>query len=273
MTSRRPDRDADSNLHPATEFVLLFCALVLIYGISSPVVPLIVLLASAVGAVRSPTGFRRWAATWAVLSVPMLVMVGIVQGLFYPDASATVLHRWGPAAVTVEGLAIAVQLWLRVAAMIAACALFALGTDSARAFDGMRRLRVPLGIAYVCATAMSLAPLVRDRTRHALEARAARGWETNRLRIRVALMPGIIGGLLTTALVQLDQRHDTLTQRGFGATARPAPLQDRADPMGQRALRWAAPVCTVALVAASLSGVLTLPSASEVIAMWGGPGG
>lgn len=265
MTSRRPARDADSSLHPATAFVLLFCALVLIYGISSPVVPLIVLLASAVGAVRSPTGFRRWAATWAVLSVPMLVMVAIVQGLFYPDAAATVLHRWGPAAVTVEGLAIAVQLWLRVAAMIAVCALFALGTDSARAFDGMRRLRVPLGIAYVCATAMSLAPLVRDRTRHALEARAARGWETNRLRIRVALMPGIIGGLLTTALVQLDQRHDTLTQRGFGATAHPAPLQDLPDPPAERLLRWIAPACTVALVAASQAGLLPLPSSTDLL--------
>lgn len=265
MTTPQPEREAEAGLHPATGLVLLICSLVLIYGISSPLVPVAVLLATAVGAVRSPTGFRRWAATWAVLSVPMLVMVGIVQGLFYPDASATVLHQWGPAAVTVEGLAIAVQLWLRVAAMIAVCALFALGTDSARAFDGMRRLRLPLSIAYVCATALSLVPLVRDRTRHALEARAARGWPTTRLLTRVRLMPGIIAGLLTAALVQLDQRHDTLTQRGFGSVPRPAPLQDLPDPHAERLLRWIAPACTVALVAASQAGLLPLPSSTDLL--------
>ena len=266
MTEPPPVRGAGLGLHPATGLVLLLCALVLIYGIASPLVPVTVLLAAAIGAVRSPTGFGRWAVTLAVLSGPMLVMVGIVQGLFYPGDSATVLGEWGPVSVTVEGVAIALQLWLRVAAMIGVCALFALGTDSARAFDGLRRLRIPLGIAYVCATSMSLVPLVRDRTRQSLAARAARGWDTARLGTRIRLMPGIIGSLLTAALVQLDQRHDTLTQRGFGSTPRPAPLQDRPDPPFERAIRWAAPVCTVALVAGSISGVLPLPGASDIIA-------
>ncbi|WP_200330125.1 energy-coupling factor transporter transmembrane protein EcfT [Leucobacter sp. L43] len=262
----RPGIRRASLLHPATELVLLACALVLTYGIPSPIVPAALLVVSATIAACSPrVRFARWSATVAVLAVPMLIMVGIIQGLFYPGDDLEVLWRWGAAALTVEGLSVALQLWMRVAAMIAVCALFAFGSDSARTFDGMIRLRLPLGIAYVCATALSLIPLLRDQVSHALSARAARGWNTARLRTRVRLMPGIIGGLLTASLVQLDQRHDTLEQRGFGRSPRPAELQDHPDGALQRALRWGAPISTILLVAAALGGVLQAPTASELL--------
>ncbi|KTR83414.1 energy-coupling factor transporter transmembrane component T family protein [Leucobacter chromiiresistens] len=259
-------RPAAAALHPATELVLLVCALVLTYGIPSPLAPVALLVVAAGAAARSPrVRFGRWIATLAALAVPMLVMVGIVQGLFYPGDDVEVLWRWGAAAVTVEGLAVALQLWLRVAAMIAVCALFAFGSDSARTFDGMIRLRMPLGIAYVCPTALSLIPLLREQVSRALAARAARGWNTARLATRVRLMPGIIAGLLTASLVQLDQRHDTLEQRGFGRARRPAELQDHPDGAAQRALRWAAPLASALLVASALTGVLHLPTASELL--------
>lgn len=262
----RPAIHRPSMVHPATELVLLVCALVLTYGIPSPLVPAALLVAATAVAAGSPrVRLRRWCATVAVLAVPMLIMVGLVQGLFYPGDDLEVLWQWGAAAVTVEGLSVALQLWLRVVAMIAVCALFAFGSDSARTFDGMIRLRLPLGIAYVCATALSLVPLLRDQVTRALAARSARGWNTGRLATRVRLMPGIIAGLLTASLVQLDQRHDTLEQRGFGRSPRPAELQDHPDGAAQRLLRWGAPVVTVLLVILTLSGVLHLPTASELL--------
>lgn len=262
-----PPRHAPSDgLHPATALILLLSALVLTYGVPSPIVPLALLVAAAAGAaVSRRTGFRQWLLTLGVLAGPMLVMVLIVQGLFYPGEEATVLWSLGPAALTVEGLTVALQLWLRVAAMIALCALFALGTDSARAFDGMLRLRMPLAMAYVCATAMSLIPMLGAQVRRALTARAARGWDTSGVIVRVRLMPGIIAGVLTSSLVQLDQRHETLTQRGFGSTPLPAPLQDWGERRAERWLRWVAPAGAVALVAASLAGVLSWPSTADLI--------
>ncbi|UOR02161.1 energy-coupling factor transporter transmembrane protein EcfT [Leucobacter allii] len=253
-------------LHPATELVLLGCALVLVYGLPSPLVPALLLVGAGAGAARSPrVRFGRWLATLAVLAGPMLLVVGVVQGLFYPGADATVLWERGPVAITVEGLAVAAQLWLRVAAMIGVCALFAFGADSARTFDGMIRLRAPLGIAYVCATAMSLVPLLRDRISHALDARAARGWDTSRAVTRLRLLPGILAGLLSASLVELDQRHDALEQRGFGRAVRPAPLQEHPDGRIQTVLRWGAPLVAAALLVASAIGVLPLPTASELI--------
>ena len=253
-------------LHPATELVLLVCGLLLTYGIPSPIVPAALLIGAVVAAMVSPrVRFSRWLITVGALAVPMLIMIGIVQGLFYPGDGAEVLWRWGAAAITVEGLAVALQLWLRVAAMIAVCALFAFGSDAARTFDGMIRLRLPLAIAYVCATAMSLIPLLRQRVSQSLAARAARGWNTARLGTRLRLLPGIIAGLLTASLVQLDQRHDTLEQRGFGRARRPAPLQPHADGAAQSWLRWGAPLLTVSLIVLSLAGALPLPTASDVL--------
>ena len=253
-------------LHPATELVLLASALLLIYGIPSPLVPAVILAAAVVAAGASPRiRFRSWASVFAVLAAPMLLMVGIIQGLFYPGDTLEVLASWGPAALTVEGLSVALQLWLRVAAMIAVCALFAFGSDSARTFDGMIALRAPLGIAYVCATALSLVPLLRAQVSRALEARSARGWDTTRLRTRVRLLPGILGGLVTASLVQLDQRHDTLEQRGFGRAKRPAAVQDHADGAVQRVVRWVAPLISIALVVLSVAGVLHLPTGSALL--------
>ncbi|PRZ14075.1 CbiQ family ECF transporter T component [Nesterenkonia sandarakina] len=253
-------------LHPATELVLLGCALLLVYGVPSPLIPAAVLLSTVVGAAVSPrVRFRRWALTLMLLAGPMLVMVGIIQGLFYPGEQVQVLAEFGPAAVTVEGLALAIQLWLRVAAMVAVCALFAFGSDPSRAFDGLLTLRLPLSLAYVCAAAMSLIPLAQHRVRAALAARAARGWDTDRLLVRLRLLTGVLGGLLVTAITQLDQRHDALTQRGFGLAPRPTPARFYPAGAGQSALRWGAVVGSCLLVGASLVGLLPLPSATDLL--------
>lgn len=271
MIPHTADSGPAALLHPATELVLLVCALLVITGIPSPIVPAAILCIAAGVAVASPRmRFAHWLTTLAVLAVPMLVMVGVIQGLFYPGDDLEVLWRWGAASLTVEGLAVALQLWLRVAAMIAVCALFAFGSDSARTFDGMIALRAPLGIAYVCATALSLVPLLRAQVSHALEARAARGWNTTRLRTRLRLLPGILAGLVTAALVQLDQRHDTLEQRGFGRVKRPAALQDHPDGQTQRAIRWTAPAMSIVLVILSVTGVVHLPAASELLGVFRG---
>ncbi|GAA1112018.1 energy-coupling factor transporter transmembrane component T family protein [Nesterenkonia jeotgali] len=253
-------------LHPATELVLLGCALLLVYGVPSPLIPAAVLLCATAGAGVSPrVRFRRWLLTLVVLAGPMLVMVGIIQGLFYPGEQAEVLAEFGPAAVTVEGLALAIQLWLRVAAMVAVCALFAFGSDPSRAFDGLLRLRVPLSLAYVCAAAMSLIPLAQHQVRAALAARSARGWDTGRLPVRVRLLTGVLTGLLVSAITQLDQRHDALAQRGFGEAPRPTPAQHYPGGAVQRGLRWGAVVGSGLLVGASLAGLLPLPSATDLL--------
>ena len=253
-------------LHPATEIVMLLCALLLVFGIPSPLVPVLVIVATLVAALTSRhVRLRSWYVAVGVLCLPTLVVLLVVQGFFYPGAEANVLWQAGPAHLSVEGLAVAVQIWLRVTALIGLCALFGLGADSARLFDGLRRLRLPVGVAYVCASALGLIPLIGTRTREVLEARKARGFAADSWLVRMRLLPGIVVGLFTAVFVTVEQRHEVLEQSGLNATGVPVALQDHHDGSGQSIARVLIPLLTVGLVTASVAGVLPLPKASQLI--------
>jgi energy-coupling factor transport system permease protein len=229
-------------------------------------VPAGVIVASCCAAGLSTTvSLRSWAVGVAVVCLPTLLVLVLVQGFFYPGAEVRVLWEYGPAGLTVEGLSIAVQIWLRVTSLVGLCAVFGLGTDAARLFDGLRRLRLPVGAAYVGASVIGLIPLVVARTRQVIEARKARGWATDRWRVRVRLLPGIVVGLFTTLLITVEQRHDVLEQSGLGATGTVVALQDHRDGAGQALTRVCVPVLVIGLLAASVAGVLPLPSASQLI--------
>ncbi|WP_423057456.1 energy-coupling factor transporter transmembrane component T family protein [Brevibacterium linens] len=253
-------------LHPATELVILACSLLLVFGIPSPVVPFIILIGSLVTVMVSPVvRLRTWAMTVGLLSLPTLAVLIIVQGLFYPGTEVHVLWQVGPARLSVEGLSIAVQIWLRVSSLIGLCALFGLGADSARLFDGLRRLRLPSAVAYVCSSALGLIPLIGARTRHIIEARQARGWATDSWRVRIRLLPGIVVGLVTAILLTVDQRHEVLEVSGLDSSATAVALQDHSDGAGQSLLRILAPLVTLGLIVASVTGVLPLPGAAQLI--------
>ncbi|UVI37501.1 energy-coupling factor transporter transmembrane component T family protein [Brevibacterium spongiae] len=255
-----------SRLHPATELVILACGLLLIFGLPSPIVPAAVLTGTIVTVVNSRTvRLRSWSLAVGILCLPTLLVLIIVQGLFYPGVEVHVLWEAGPARLSVEGLSIAVQIWLRVSALIGLCALFGLGADSARLFDGLRRLRLPAGLAYVCASAIGLIPLIGARTREIIDARKARGWATDRWTVRMRLLPGIVVGLITAILITVDQRHDVLEQSGLNMGPTTASLQDHRDGTGQRVLRILTPLVTLGLIAASVAGLLPLPETSHLI--------
>ncbi|MCD1284511.1 MULTISPECIES: energy-coupling factor transporter transmembrane component T [unclassified Brevibacterium] len=252
--------------HPATEIIILVCALLLVFGVPSPLVPLVIIALALGAAVVSPAvRFSSWMIGVGVLCLPTLIVVGVVQGLFYPGAEAHVLWELGPARLTVEGLSIAVQIWLRVSALVSLCALFGLGADSARMFDGLRALRMPVSVAYVCASAIGLIPLLRTRTRQAIESRAARGWPVDRWSVRIRLLPAIVAGLFTSVLIEVEQRHEVLQQRGLEDSGPRVSLQDHNDDGVQKIIRRGAPVLTLLLIAASVAGVLPLPDAAVLI--------
>jgi energy-coupling factor transport system permease protein len=213
-------------LHPATEIVLLLSCLLLVFGIPSPVVPTVIILATLFTVTLSPVvRLRSWAVGVGVLCLPTLLVL-VVQGFFYPGTEVHVLWEAGPAHLSVEGLSIAVQIWLRVSALIGLCALFGLGTDSARLFDGLRRLRMPDSVAYVCASAIGLIPLIGTRTRQVIEARKARGWAADDWSVRLRLLPGIVVGMFTSVLIDVEQRHEVLEHSGLGTSGPGVELQD-----------------------------------------------
>lgn len=266
VTEHAREHERPRRWHPATEIIVLLCALLLVFGIPSPLVPLTIIVATSVAALSSPSvRFSGWAITVAVLCLPTLLVVTVVQGLFYPGTEVRVLWELGPAHLTVEGLSIALQIWLRVSALVSLCALFGLGADSARMFDGLKKLRLPATVAYVCASAIGLIPLIRTRTRQVIEAKAARGWAVDRWSVRIRLLPVIVTGLFTSVLIEVEQRHEVLTQRGLGVTGPVVSLQNHTDGTGQKILRRGGPALTLILITASVAGFLPLPGAAALI--------
>lgn len=260
------EQQVGHRLHPATEIIVLACSLLLVFGIPSPIVPIAVIVATLIAVLASPTvSLRSWVIGVGVLCLPTLFVLGIVQGLFYPGAEVSVLWEYGPARLTVEGLSIAVQIWLRVSALVSLSAVFGLGTDSARLFDGLRALRLPSSVAYVCASAIGLIPIIRSRTGQIISARASRGWNVGSWAVRIRLLPGIVTGLFTSVLIEVEQRHDVVEQRGLVESTRVTPLQDHADGRGQRLLRRGAPIVTCVLIVCSVAGALSLPTADQLI--------
>lgn len=259
--------------HPATEIVALGCALLLVFGLASPLVPAALILVTVLAVAAAPAiRFRSWLVAVALICLPTLLFAMVVQGFFYRGADPIILWDAGIAQFTLQGAAIAVQLWLRLTAMVGLCAAFGLGNDSARLFDGLTRLRVPQPIAYVCAAALGLIPLVRTRTVQMLEARSCRGWDTRSWAVRIRLIPTLVPGLFTAVLMGVEQRFDTLTQRGFGAPGqrgagggRPTELQDHPDSAASRAVRWILPLGAVAFIAAVMTGLIPLPSAQQLL--------
>jgi energy-coupling factor transport system permease protein len=253
-------------LHPATELVILLCGLLLVFGVPSPIVPTLIIVGTIGTALSSSKmSLRSWSLTVGLLCLPTLLVLVVVQGLFYPGTEVHVLWQAGPAHLSVEGLSIAVQIWLRVAALIGLCALFGLGSDSARLFDGLRRLRLPAGLAYVCASAIGLIPLIGARTRHIIDARKARGWAADSWTVRIRLLPGIVVGLVTAVLLTVEQRHEVLEQSGLDTSPTTVALQDHRDGPGQSLLRILTPLATLGLIIASVAGLLPLPGASQLI--------
>lgn len=260
------DAPSSSRLHPATELLLLASALLVIFGVPSPLVPMTIIVLTLIGVVLSARArVSHWLLAQLILNGPTLLAILLVQAFYAPAREGTVLFELGPAAVAVEGLAIALQLWLRVTALVGVCALFAFGTDSARSFDGMIALRAPLSLAYIVSASLTLVPLTRSRIGEAIDARAARGWDTTALLTRLRLIPGILTGLVITAIAQLDQRHDALVQRGFGKTSRPALARCYPDGRLQRLLRWVVPAASITLVVASVAGWAGLPQMTDLL--------
>ncbi|SDS85559.1 Cobalt transport protein [Brevibacterium siliguriense] len=258
----RPKR----RLHPATELVILACGLLLVFGIPSLIVPVIILTGTIITVtVSSMVRLRTWAMAVGLLCLPTLVVLIVVQGLFYPGTEVHVLWQAGPARLSAEGLSIAVLIWLRVSSLIGLGALFGLGADSARLFDGLRRLRLPSAVAYVCASAIGLIPLIGARTRYIIEARQARGWATDSWHVRIRLLPGIVVGLVTAILLTVDQRHEVLETSGLDSNATVVELQDHTDGTGQSLLRILTPLAALGLVVASVMGVLPLPGGAQLI--------
>jgi energy-coupling factor transport system permease protein len=199
-------------------------------------------LAIVGAAVILPAAFARVLPTllrYSILfSLPIAVSALLVNLFFYPGAE-TVLFRLGPITATAEGLAFAVEILARIAAISGSVTLFYLTTRPSELVLDLERRGVSPRLAFVANASVQTVPAMAERATSIIAAQRARGLDTeggllNRLR---GVLP-IVAPVVLGSIAEVEERSMALDARAFTRPGRRSLLWSPADSNAQRVLRW-----------------------------------
>ena len=193
-------------------------------------------------AVILPATFARVLPTllrYSILfSLPIAVSALLVNLFFYPGGQ-TVLFRIGPITATAEGLAFAVEILARIAAISGSVTLFYLTTRPSELVLDLERRGVSPRLAFVANASVQTVPAMAERASSIVAAQRARGLDTeggflNRLR---GVLP-IVAPVVLGSIAEVEERSMALDARAFTRPGRRSLLWSPADSSAQRVLRW-----------------------------------
>lgn len=224
------DAQLDSLLGRTSPVVKLTVAVVWLVGLAltlDPVPPLI-LAGVSVAAGVTLGGIRP--ATFAGAVAPLwlaAIGIGVFNALFSvsnSDPAAAELLRLGPMRLTAEAAANGLGLGLRVVAIAAVGAVFALTTDPTRLTDALvQQARIPERFAFGALAAYGAIPRFAEDLSTLRQARRIRG-------LRGSWHPRLLLGLLVLAIRHGDRMALAMDARAFGSGPRTR----------YRVIRWSA---------------------------------
>lgn len=210
----------DSLLGRASPVLKLGIALGWLIGLATtgawapPVVLTTVAVLAALLLGRVPAGDLARAVAPLWLAAVGLAFFNSVFGVANAESASTVAVALGPLRVTAEAIDAGVGLGLRVVAIGAVGAVFALTTDSTRLVDALvRQARVPERFAYGALAAYGALPRFGEDLANLRAARRMRG-------LRGSWHPRILVGLLVLAIRHGDRMALAMDARAFGSGPR-----------------------------------------------------
>jgi len=242
----------DSVLGRTSPVLKLVIALVWLIGLATTTAwaPPIVLAAVAVGAAlaigRVPAGdlARALAPLW--IAALGLAVFNTLFGVSNADPANATLVTLGPWRITAEALDAGVGLGLRVVAIGAVGAVFALTTDSTRLVDALvQQARVSERFAYGALAAYGAIPRFATDLANLRAARRLRG-------LRGSWHPRILVGLLVLAIRHGDRMALAMDARAFGSGPRTM----------YREVRWSGLDLVVGVAAAAILVAALLTTAA-----------
>ncbi|MFL0713450.1 MAG: energy-coupling factor transporter transmembrane component T family protein [Microcella pacifica] len=243
-------------LNPVTKLVALLSIILAVFAVPHWWIPLgIVAVVIVPAAVLGRVG-GRLLRLFLILLLPLLVVLFLIQGLFYPDGS-TVLWEWGLAQLTTEGLLFALTIGSRLTALVLGSLVFVLTTDPARLMSALTQVGMSPKIAYVISASLQIIPAFQARAQSILLAQQARGLAIvgSPLKRARALLP-LLGPLILGMITNVDERSTAMEARAFGATPKPTSLIIVPDPVGERVARWLMFLSAIAVVVLVVVGVI-----------------
>ncbi|HEX5451547.1 MAG TPA: energy-coupling factor transporter transmembrane component T, partial [Candidatus Limnocylindrales bacterium] len=198
----------------------------------------------------------RSMAPFALATIPLVASILLVNTFLFPGATDRIFTL-GPLAPTWTGLTAALQATLRVVAFALSVALLGLTTTPDNLVADLERRGVGRRGIFIIGSTIRTIPRMLERAGEITEAQRARALDTQgSVRARVRGVLPLAGPLVFGALTDVEERAMALEARGFSAPGRRTVLRPFPDSPGQRLLRWAAGLGTLAIVIASVAGVL-----------------
>jgi energy-coupling factor transport system permease protein len=234
-------------LHPLTALSAAVSSAVITTAAASWPLSALMALAAGLLAVRAGVA-RRVLAAGAVILVPFAISLLMLHGLFFPEGR-TVLAAWGPARVTAEGLAFALETGTRTGACVLVLLLFSFTVSVPDLITALTERRLPRQFSFVVASTLTLVPAIArrlDRISQAQQARGLvlRGGPLSRLAaVRLQMVPLVLG-LIDDA----GSRSQALDARGFARPGVRTSYRTLTDAPAQRRIRAAALVLAGAAV-------------------------
>jgi energy-coupling factor transport system permease protein len=176
--------------------------------------------------------------TALLLSLPIAISVVVVNVLFFPGGQ-DVLLRLGPVTATREGLVVALEVLLRIAAISGAITLFYLTTPPGDLTIDLERRGVSPRLAFVANASVQTVPAMLERAAAITDAQRARGLDTEGgVRARLRGIVPIVGPVILGSIGDVEQRTMALEARAFSRPGRRTLLWAPPDSGRQRMARW-----------------------------------
>lgn len=238
-------------LHPLTKLTLVLVAAMAGAALPTTLAVLAVFLGLLVPLAAWGRCLGAFLRTCLRVLLPFFVSLVLIQGFFTPGP--TVLMHVGPFRYTLEGLQVALLFSARLLVGLGAATLLMLVTRPDALMRALVARGLPNQIAYIVVTALQIVPTFQARARSILDAQRSRGLETEgRLTVRLRAFAPLVGPLILSSLMQIEERAIALEARAFSRTGRRTSLVALRDTRSQTFLRWVLLLAGLALVAARL---------------------
>ena len=245
------------SLNPTTKLIIAFAQAAVAFGVRGWTGPLVVL--GIVVATAAVARIGRSLIPFALAVIPLVASILLINTFLFPGAT-DIIVRISPLSPTWTGLEAALQATLRVAAFAMSVAVFALTTPTDDLLADLERRGMGRRGIFVIGSAIGMIPRMAERAAEITDSQRARGLDTEgspRRRVR-GVVP-LAGPLIISALSEVEERTMALEARAFSAPGRRTTLRRLPDSIAQRAVRWIVGLGTIAVVVASLAGLLPLP--------------
>ena len=265
------DHGALARLDFRVKLVFLLLASTLIFAWNS-VVAQTALLATVVLFLIAAGIRPKTVATLTLVSLPALIIITTIQGLFSPFGVTPVFHvpAWMPwigsaKLFTTEGLLFGLVVCCRVLVPMLAFQYLFITTEPNEIVLGLTRLRVPYRVALLISTTFRFVPLLLEEFSAIKDAQRLRGIDFERYGVgrKLVALGRLLVPLITGCMARGQAMEIALQARGFtGSADRTSlhPLRDRMT-LTERALA----VGALAFLAAAVAGRLILGLGAQVL--------